>query len=188
MFMNQSSHSPAPAIRKLITLAIWVAAFALLLARKWLIGVFGLNTTWYGASFMGPAWAFFLVVCLAVFLRMFRQPAEKWSQRARVIFALVAAFVLALPQYDLILTVRGGWSFQIAVNRLWLILPLVTGVVFTLLPASVIVAAWLGHNRLLSTLRALGLALVVHGLVYVPFGLWVNTLIKEIPIYQSLGR
>jgi hypothetical protein len=181
--MTPSSRSPAPFIGKLITLAIWVAGFSLLLARKWLIRVFGLNTEWYIASIAGPAWAFFLVVCLAVFLRLFRRLAEKWSQRWRAVFALATAFVLALPQQDLIVTLRGGWYFQHTVNPFWLILPAVTALAFFILPAAVVLAAWLGHNRQLSTLRALGLALVIHGLVYVPFGLWVNTLIKTTPIY-----
>jgi hypothetical protein len=181
--MDSPKRSVSPLVGKIITIVIWGVGLALLLARKWLCATFHLNTEMYMASIMGPAWAFMLVCFLAGFLRVFRRPAEKWSRRGRVIFALAATFVLALPQIDLLLTLRDGWSFIHIVNRYWLIIPCVTALVFFLLPAGIVVVSWLDHNRSISTLRALGLALVIYAVLYVPFGLWINTLIVTTPAW-----
>jgi hypothetical protein len=177
--MPSSARSASPRNARWITILIWVLGLALLFARKWLGSLFHLNTEWFMASSMGPLWALMLVVLLAGFLRIFRRPAEKWSRPWRTLFACVALLVLALPQIDLIMAMREGLFFPQNLSGARLQVLLVTAVVFYLLPAAVVVLSWLNHNRLVSAARALGLSLLLHGLVYVPYGLWLNELIKK---------
>ena len=175
--MNSPEHSHSPNIGKWITITIWVMGIALQIARKWLCTLFNLNTEWFMMSIMGPLWSFMLVCLLAGFLRAFRRPAEKWSNFGRVAFAFVATLVLSIPQVDLIMALREGWSFSYLIRTMRLVFPLYTALAFFFVPAAIVVFSWLRYNRSVSTVRALGMALVIHGLVYVPYGLWVNQLI-----------
>jgi hypothetical protein len=147
---------------------------ALLFAKPWLVTRFSLNTDNYMFTFLGPMWAFFLVCLLAVFLRIFRKSAEKWSTLRRVAFSVVAAFVLMLPQADLIMLFRESGRLLHYIDPFRYILLWVTPLTFFFIPAVIVVWAWLMHNRLVSTMRALGLALVFTGLIFVPFGLWLT--------------
>jgi hypothetical protein len=108
---------------------------------------------------------------------MFRRRAEKWRFSRRVIFAGVASLVFFLPQADLLMTLREGWSFPNRIEMVRLILPFTTALLLFLVPAIVVVLSWLHQNRSITTSRALALAFVVNGLTYVPYGLWVNQLI-----------
>jgi hypothetical protein len=177
MHTPEQPHSPTPG--KWFTIAIWLVGIALQVARPWLIAFFRLNTEVFMISFMGPVWAFLLVCLLTGFLRVFRRLAKKWSQHWRVVFALVLSVVLALPQIDLIMLFRESDRFPHYIDPMRLQLFWGTPLVFYALPAVVVVASWLRHNRPISTRRALGLALVIYGVVYVPFGLWVNQLILK---------
>jgi len=120
--------------------------------------------------------AFLLVCVLAGVLLVFRRWRKNGTPPGGSPSPLVSALVLALPQIDLIMLFRESDRFPHSVDPMRLILFLVTPLVFYALPAAVVVASWLRHNRPVSTLRALGLALVIFGLVYVPFGLWLNDL------------
>ena len=177
--MDSPEHSHNPAIGKWITLTIWGFGFALLFARRWLCTLFHLNTEMYFVSFVGPLWAFMLVCVLAGFLRLFRRPAEKWSNFWRAVFAVVPTLLLMLPQADLIMILREGWHFPQRIDLPRLIISSITALMFYITPAAIVVLSWLRHNRLVSTARALGLALVTNGLLYVPFGLWLNQLIGK---------
>jgi hypothetical protein len=177
--MHSSDHSASPRVARWITIFIWLLGLAFLFARKWLASLFHLNTEWFMASNMAPLWALLLVCLLAGFLRIFRRPAEKWSRSWRILFACAAALLLALPQIDLIMAMREGLFFPQNLSGARLLVLLVTAVVFYLLPAAVVVLSWLNHNRLVSAARALGLALLLHGLVYIPYGLWLNELIRK---------
>jgi len=127
-------------------------------------------------------WAFFLVSLLAFFLRIFRKVAEKWSTPRRVLFSLGAAFLLMLPQADLIMLFGESGRLLHYIDPFRYILLWVTPLTFYLIPAAIVVWAWLTHNRLVSTMRALGLALVFIGVIFVPFGLWLN---KMAMIYRQ---
>ena len=175
--MDSPQLSHHPTIGKWITILIWIIGIALLLARNWLSTVFNLNTELFMVSILGPLWSLMLVCLLAGLLRMFRKPAEKWSHFWRVMFVSVATLVLAVPQVDLIMALREGGHFPQSVDTIRLVVIAATAFVFFLVPAAIVVISWLRHNISISSVRALGLALVVHGLIYVPFGLWVNEMI-----------
>jgi hypothetical protein len=171
--------SRSPSLGKAFTITIWVIGLALQFARPWVNAVFRLNTEMFMASVMGPLWAFMLVCLLAGLLRVLRRATEKWRPPWRVAFALVFTLVLALPQIDLIMLFRESDRFPHYIDPARLILLWTTPLVFYALPAAVVVASWLRHNRPVSTARALGLALVIFELVYVPFGLFINQLILK---------
>ena len=151
-----------------VTVIIWVLGIALLFAKPWLVTQFSLNTDNYMFTYMGPVWAFFLVCLLAVFLRIFRKRAENWSTLRRVIFSVTSAFVLMLPQADLIMLFRESGRLLHYIDPFRYIVLWVTPLTFYLIPAVIVVWAWLTHNRLVSTMRALGLALVFIGVIFVP--------------------
>jgi hypothetical protein len=161
---------------KWITILIWIFGIALLLAKPRISTLFALNTNLYMFSYMGPLWAFVLVCLLAVMLRVFRKPAEKWAAPWRFIFAGVLAAVLMLPQADTIMIYRESGQWPHYIDPMRKILLWVTPLTFYVVPAAVIVISWLQHNRAISTLRAVGLALVFIGIIYIPFGLWLNQL------------
>jgi hypothetical protein len=165
-----------------VTVIIWVSGIVLLFAKPWLVTQFSLNTDSYMFTFLGPLWAFFLVCLLAGFLRVFRKSAEKWSTFRRVVFSVVAAFVLMLPQVDLIMLFRESGRLLHYIDPFRYIMLWVTPLTFYLIPAVIVVWAWLTHNRLVSTMRAVGLALVSIGVIFVPFGLWLN---KMAMIYRQ---
>ena len=165
-----------------ITVLIWVLGIALLVVKPWLVTRFSLNTDNYMFSFLGPVWAFFLVCLLAVFLRIFRKKAEHWSTLRRVLFSTVAAMILMLPQADLIMLLRESGRILHYIDPFRYILLWVTPLTFYLIPSAIVVWAWITHNRVVSTLRAVGLALVFIGVVFVPFGLWLN---KMAMIYRQ---
>jgi hypothetical protein len=175
----KSQAQPKFSSGKWVTLAIWGGGLILLFARPWLSKVFALNTDIFMVSVMGPLWAFMLVCWLTGFLQVIRRPAEKWTDLWRVIFALVSLVVFAIPQIDFINVFRETDRFPHYIDPMRGILLVVTPLVFYALPAAVVVGSWLGLNRLVSTWRALGLALVIFGVVYVPFGLLVNQLMLK---------
>jgi hypothetical protein len=177
--MNPSATFRPSTLGKWITASIWVIGMALQLTRSWQIAAFGLNTEIFMASVMGPIWAFLLVCLLAGFLRVFRSMAEKWSNPGRVAFALASTLVMALPQIDLIMLYRENYRFPpYYIDPMRSILLWATPLAFFLMPAIAIVWAWLLHNKRVSTMRALGIALMIFGIVYVPFGLLVNQLMR----------
>jgi hypothetical protein len=161
---------------KWITILIWIFGIALLLAKPRISTLFALNTHHYMFSYMGPLWSFVLVCLLAGLLRVFHTPAEKWANPWRFVFAGVFAIILMLPQADTIMIYRESGHWPHYIDPMRRILLWVTPLTFYVLPATLVVASWLKHNRVISTLRALGLALVFIGIVYIPFGLWLNQL------------
>jgi hypothetical protein len=177
--MNPSTRPHSPATGKWITLLVWLLGLALLFARNWLGSLFHLNTEYFMASVMAPLWALLLVCLLAGLLRIFRRLAEKWLSAGRVLFACLVALLLALPQIDLIMAMREGLFFPENLTGARLQVLLVTAVMFYLLPAAVVVMFWLQRKWSVSAWRALGLALLLHGLMYVPYGLWLNGLISR---------
>ncbi len=172
--MVTQDHSQTSTLGKWTTIAIWAVGITFLLARPWFSTFFGLNTDSFMFSVMGPIWAFILVCLLALLLQLFRKPAEKWRSFWRIVFALVCALVLILPQADLIMVYRESGQFPHYIDPLRYILLWVTPLTFYVVPAGIVVASWLQHNRLVSPIRSLGLALVVIGVVYIPFGLWLT--------------
>jgi hypothetical protein len=124
-------------------------------------------------------WAFSLVCLLCGVLRVFRGQSFKWSNNWRIVFALACLLILAIPQIDFINVFRESGRFPHFIDPMRGILLLVTPLMFFILPSSVIVGSWLDKNRVISTWQALGLALVVFGVVYVPFGLVVNQLMLK---------
>jgi hypothetical protein len=169
------SHSSP--LGKWLTLLIWALGFGLQFSKSWMNQVFGLNTELFVFSVMGPLWAFLLVCGLAGLLGVFYRPAEKWSGLWRGVFVLFFTLLLALPQYDFIMVFREGGSFPPRIDAGRQVFLMAIPLVFYLLPAAVVVFAWLRRSRLLTGARALGLAFILYGLVYVPYGLWTNQMI-----------
>jgi hypothetical protein len=161
---------------KWITILIWIIGIALLLAKPRISALFSLNTQLYMFSYMGPLWSFGLVCLLAGLLRLLRTPAKKWANPWRFVLAGALAILLMLPQADLIMIYRESGHWPHYIDPMRRILLWVTPLTFYVLPAALVVASWLKHNRVISTLRALGLSLVFIGIVYIPFGLWLNQL------------
>lgn len=159
---------------KWITPAVWSLGIALQLFKPLLISKFSLNTDLFMVSVVSPVWAFMLVCLLAGWLRLFRKIFAKMNLGWRIVFALASAVVFMLPQADLIMVFRESGTFPHYIDPLRYILLWVVPLVFYSLPALVVVMSWIGNNRLVSTFLALGIALCINGLVYVPFGLWLN--------------
>jgi len=175
--MLSLEHSRNSSLRKWITIAIWVVGISLQLARPWLCTLFALNTDDFMVSIIAPLWSFMLVCLLAGLLRVLRKLTEKWGGLWRVVLAMVLGVVLMLPQADLIMVFRESIRFPHYIDPLRYILLWVTPLTFYVVPAALVMISWLQHNRLVSTLRALGLGLVFIGVIYVPFGLWLNQML-----------
>jgi hypothetical protein len=86
------------------------------------------------------------------------------------------------PQADLIMLFRESDRLPHNIDPFRYIILWVTPLTFYFIPAAIVVWAWLTHNRLVSTMRALGLSLVFIGIIFVPFGLWLN---KMAMIYRQ---
>jgi hypothetical protein len=169
---DSPDQSKSPVRGKWVTLVIWAAGIGLQLSKPWIIRVFKINTEMFMQTVMGPLWAFLLVSLLAGWLRIFRDPAEKWRRPSRLIFALVSTVIMAIPQIDFINLFRESDRFPHYIDELRLIMFWVTPLVFFVIPSLVVIWAWLNQNQSISTRRALGMALVIFELVYIPFGLW----------------
>ena len=171
--------SKSPIRGKWITLAIWAAGIGLQLSKPWIIRVFKINTEMFMQTVMGPLWAFMLVCLLAGWLQIFRNSAKNWRRPSRLIFALVSTVILAIPQIDFINLFRESDRFPHYIDELRLIMFWVTPLVFFVIPSLVVIWAWLNHNQSISTRRALGMALVIFELVYIPFGLWFTPFLMK---------
>jgi hypothetical protein len=176
--MSESQHED-PAGRKdrrgaLLTAALWVVGIGLQFAAPLLRDRVPLSDDLFIGSFLYPWWLFAQVAVLAGILALFRRASDRWSPSVRTAFAVVAALVMALPQPDLITQLID--TVPLGDNPLRVALLWSTPLAFYLVPATLVVVAWLWRDARLSLMRALGLGLVVIGVLNFPYILWLTHL------------
>jgi hypothetical protein len=158
-----------------LTPALWAAGVGLQFAAPLLRDRVPLSDDLFIGSMLAPWMIFAQVVVLAAVLALTRGPSRRWSRTARTVFAVAIATLLIFAQPDLIMRLAGAGAplgeDPVAVALAW------SGpLAFYVLPAALVVWAWLWDDPRLSLLRALGAGLVVIGILNFPFILWLTHL------------
>lgn len=159
-----------------LTAALWGIGVGLQFATSLLRGRVPLSDDLFIGSFLAPWWLFLQVVLLAGVLALVRRAASAWSLPWRIGFAVSAAFVCMLAQPDLITLLANRTS--LGFNPVNLALAWSTPLFFYVIPASLVIYAWLRPGSRLTTARALATGLVIIGLMSFPYILWLTHLWK----------
>lgn len=159
----------------LITMAFWAIGVGLQFAAPLLRDRVSLSDDLFIGSFLTPWWIFSQVLLLAGLLTAFRKLTDDWSLGRRTAFAIAGAVLLALPQPELITQIAGN-EVPLADNPVRVALLWSTPLAFYVLPAALVVYAWLKRDARLSVARALGIGLVVIGVLNFPYILWLTRL------------
>ncbi|MBE0695903.1 MAG: hypothetical protein IH586_03180 [Anaerolineaceae bacterium] len=125
-------------------------------------------------SVLAPWWLFLQVVLLAGWLAAFRPTANRWSLTGRKVFGVLSAALIMLLQPDLITQIIE--VSPLSANPLRIALLWSTPLAFYVLPAALVVVAWLRRKQPMFLLRTLGLGLVIIGILNLPFILWLTHL------------
>lgn len=161
----------------LITVALWVLGVGLQFAAPLLRDRVPLSDDLFIGSFLAPWWLLAQVVLLAGFLALLRKVTDGWSRGGRAGFAIAAAVLFSLLQPEFITQIieNGGRLGEdpVRVALLWS-----TPLAFYLVPATLVVYSWLKRDARLTLIRALGIGLVVIGVLNFPYILWLTRLWK----------
>ena len=159
----------------LITAAFWVVGVGLQFTTPLLRDRVPLSDDLFIGSFLAPWWCFAQVVLLAGFLALFRKTTNGWSRGGRMGFAIVSAVLFSILQPELItLIIENG--VPLADNPVRVALLWSTPLAFYLVPAILVLYSWLKRDARLTLIRALGIGLVVIGVLSFPYILWVTRL------------
>ncbi len=159
-----------------LTGAVWAVGIGLQLASSLLRDRIALSDDLYLTSLIAPAWTFLQVCLLAGALRLTRRRAEAWSTRGRVAFGAGAAVVFMLLQPGIIsLLLAGPGAFDPA-DRVALALLWSTPLALYVVPAAIVVWAWVRRDGRVSLPRALGYGLIAQGILNFAFITWLNHL------------
>lgn len=127
-------------------------------------------------SFLAPWWLFLQVLLLAGGLLVFRRFSEGWSPGARVAFGIGAASAIMLLQPELITQLVANEG-PLGDNPMRVALMWSTPLAFYVIPAGLVVFSWLRRDgQGMSMPRALGLGLVVIGVLNFAYILWLTHL------------
>jgi len=170
----------------LLTAALWVVGVGLQFAAPLLRDRVPLSDDLFIGSFLSPWWVFAQVALLAGVLALFARVSMKWSSGGRAGFAIGAALLLALLEPNLI-TQLLGQDVPLADNPVRMALIWSTPLTFYVIPAALVVYSWLRRDPRLTLMRALGLGLVVIGVLNFPFILWLTHL-WEVYVRDSGGE
>ena len=172
----ESSRIRAFARTHALTGAIWAAGIALQLTGSLLRDRLPLSDDLFITSMIAPAWTFLQVCLLAGALRLARRRAESWSTRMRVVFGVGAAVAFMLLQPGIIsLLLAGPVAFNPA-DRVALALLWSTPLALYIVPAAIVVWAWVQRDGRVSLPQALGYGLVAQGVLNFAFIAWLNHL------------
>lgn len=159
----------------LITAMLWVVGVGLQFAAPLLRDRVPLSDDLFIGSFLAPWWSFAQVALLAGFLALLRKVTDGWSRGGRAGFAIAAAVLFSLLQPEFITQIieNGGRLGEdpVRVALLWS-----TPLTFYLVPATLVVWSWLKRDARLTLIRALGIGLVVIGVLNFPYILWLTRL------------
>jgi hypothetical protein len=173
-----AGHTAASRRGRWITAALWAIGIALQFAAPLLRDRVPLSDDLLITSMLAPWWLFLQVCMLAGLLKLFRARAEAWGDGVRVAFALAAALILMLLQPDLLTQVFASGNVPLSQNPARVALLWSTPLAFYVVPAAIVVVAWLRRGRPFSALRALGWGLVSIGVLSFPYILWLTHLWK----------
>jgi len=161
--------------RRWVTPLLWLVGVGLQVAAPLLRDRVPLSDDLLIESILAPVWVFLLVVILAVWLRVFRTVSQRWSSAVRIAFAVVSAGVLMLLQPDLI-TQLVDHAIPLSANPMRVALIWSTPLAFYVIPAGVVVFAWLAGPVKMTLVRALGIGLVAIGVLNFAYILWLTHL------------
>ena len=126
-------------------------------------------------SILTPWWVFLQVLLLAGWLWIFRRRSAKWTERARIIFAVVSALFFMLPEPNM-LTLIIAHEVPLSLNPVGANLIWSTPLFFYVLPAGLVIFSWLKKPNWLPLARALGLGLAIIGVLNFGYILWLTRL------------
>jgi len=159
----------------LITAAIWAVGVGLQFAAPLLRDRVPLSDDLFIGSFLAPWWSLGQVMLLAGFLTLFRKAADGWNRGRRKGFAIAGAVLFSLLQPEFITQLVGN-EVPLADNPVRVALLWSTPLAFYMMPAALVVYSWLKRDARLTLPRALGVGLVVIGLLNFPYILWLTRL------------
>ena len=126
-------------------------------------------------SILTPWWVFLQVLLLTGWLWIFRRKSAKWSERAKIIFAVVSALFFMLLEPNM-LTLIIAHEVPLRLNPVGANLIWSTPLFFYVLPAGLVIYVWLKRPLWLPLFRALGLGLVAIGILNFGYILWLTHL------------
>jgi hypothetical protein len=169
----QNPRSPTRSIW--LTLALWLVGIALQFAAPLLRDKVPLSDDLFITSILTPWWVFLQVLLLTGWLWIFRRRSAKWSERARIIFAVVSALFFMLLEPNM-LTLIIAHEVPLRLNPVGANLIWSTPLFFYVLPAALVIFSWLKNPHWLPIVRALGFGLVLIGVLNFGYILWLTHL------------
>jgi len=174
--IDQSSQKPRSASQGIwLTLALWLMGIALQFAAPSLRDKVPLSDDLFITSILTPWWVFLQILLLAGWLWTFRRRSGKWTEWARIIFAVVSALFFMLPEPNM-LTLIIAHEVPLRLNPVGANLIWSTPLFFYVLPAALVIFSWLKRLRWLPLARALGLGLFMIGILNFGYILWLTRL------------
>jgi hypothetical protein len=158
-----------------LTLALWLVGVALQFAAPLLRDKVPLSDDLFITSILTPWWVFLQVLLLTGWLWIFRRRADKWAKRTRMVFAVVSAFFLMLLEPNM-LTQIIAHEVPLSLNPVGAALIWSTPLFFYVLPATLVIFSWLTRPHWLPLARALGLGLVIIGILSFGYIFWLTHL------------
>jgi len=158
-----------------LTAAFWTLGIALQFATPLLRDRVPLSDELFVGSFLAPWWSFLQVALLAGALRLLRGPTASWERPKRIAAGIAAGLFFAVAQPELITQVIAP-DVPLGDDPLRVALLWSTPLAFYVVPAAIVVYAWVRRDARLSLTRALGIGLVVIGVLSFPYILWLTHL------------
>jgi len=158
-----------------LTLVLWLAGVALQFTAPLLRDRVPLSDDLFITSMLTPAWVFLQVLLLSAWLWIFRRRSQNWTVRTRVIFALVSALFFMLFEPNM-LTLIIAHEVPLRLNPVGANLIWSTPLFFYVRPAGLVIYSWLKRPYWLPLARALGLGLVIIGILNFGYIHWLTNL------------
>jgi hypothetical protein len=158
-----------------LTPTLWLVGVALQFAAPLLRDKVPLSDDLFITSILTPWWVFLQVLLLTGWLWLFRRKSAKWTERARIIFALVSALFFMLLEPNM-LTLIIAHEVPLRLNPVGASLIWSTPLFFYVLPAALVIYSWLKRPSFLPLAKALGLGLVLIGVLNFGYILWLTHL------------
>ena len=158
-----------------LTLVLWFVGIALQFAAPLLRDKVPLSDDLFITSILTPWWVFLQVLLLTGWLWIFHRKSTRWSERGRIIFAVASALFFILLEPNM-LTLIIAHEVPLSLNPVGANLIWSTPLFFYVLPAALVIFCWLKHPRWLPLARALGLGLVIIGVLNFGYILWLTHL------------
>lgn len=158
-----------------LTLALWLVGVALQFAAPLLRDRVPLSDDLFITSILTPWWVFLQVLLLTGWLWIFRRRSVKWTERARIFFAVVSSLIFMLLEPNM-LTLIIAHEVPLRLNPIGANLIWSTPLFFYFLPAALVSFSWLKRPRWLQLARALGFGLVTIGVLNFGYILWLTHL------------